>query len=623
MTTAKKFSYRSSKGKVKLSFNTFEDEKVNENKEPKDKNKLLNEINGVIKKNTNKDTRKILRMMKEMMGNMQTGKGQSLNLNAPIQISASSPINISSNNKGGIAIPNVPETEWNISKEGIMAPEDDVDFEKINLRYPINFSSFNTKGIEVFAHVYYDKNENQIIYYLIEPKVSKEEVQYSKSIRDYIKKKVDIDATSDKKKTEEYIEVMIKNAINFYGYKIPEERKNIIRYYVFRDFIGLEKIEPLLNDDNIEDISCDGYGIPIYIYHRDGKIGSIKSNIIFDDKEELDVFTKKLAERCGKTISVAKPLVDGTLENGSRLQATLSTDIARRGSNFTIRMFNREPLSPADLIKSKTLDAKILAMCWMFIEFGKNFLISGGTATGKTTILNLISLFIKSQMKVVTIEDTAELRLPNPNWISEVARTSVATSSNEIDLFRLLKESFRQRPDYIIVGEVRGKEAYVLFQQMAAGHSGMSTIHAEDFNKLVYRLTTKPIELPAYLLQSLNIIMFMKRIKYGRIYVRRLQSMIEVIGFDKNDNSPIINEIIRWSPKDDTYKIINKSVTLRRVSEALGMNEAEISENLQNRIKLVNWMVKKDLKDFKEIAKLVDSFYSSPDTLMQRIDEEL
>ena len=388
------------------------------------------------------------------------------------------------------------------------------------------------------------------------------------------------------------------------------------------DLIGLEKIEPLMQDKFIEDISCDGVNIPIFVYHRLPQFGSVKTSVVFKTGEELDSFVSKLAERCGRSISVAKPLLDGTLPNGSRLQTTLGSDIARNGSNFTIRMFSDKPMTPVDTIKFGTSDLKMMAYFWFLVEHGSSVLISGGTATGKTSLLNVLSLFIKPQMKIISIEDTSEIRLPHAHWVPEVARTPIS-EEGKVDMFELLRESLRQRPDYIIVGEVRGKEAYVLFQQMAVGHPGLSTIHAENFQKLVDRMTSPPINLPANLMENLDLILFLKRVKQGRKYNRRIFSAVEVTGYDNNSKTPITNEVFAWNARSDEYITQNSSAQLKKIQGITGMTDEQIGKELENRAKVLKWMVNKNITDYRKIASIISMYYLSPDFLMGRIAGEV
>jgi flagellar protein FlaI len=383
------------------------------------------------------------------------------------------------------------------------------------------------------------------------------------------------------------------------------------------------KIEPLMMDPNLEDVSCDGVEIPLYVYHRNPLLGSVKTNVYFETAEELDVFVNKIAQRCGKSISVASPLIGGTLPDGSRIQVTLGTDIARKGSNFTIRKFSELPLTPVNLLKLKTIDSKIAAYLWLAVEYGRTILITGGVATGKTTLLNAMSLFIKPELKIVSIEDTAELVLPHSHWVPSVARLPLSEMGGkkvgEVDLFDLLKESLRQRPDYLIVGEVRGKEAYVLFQQIATGHSSLSTIHADSMERLVDRLTTPPISLPANLLEALDVIIFVVRIKYGSTYVRRIKSIYEIYGFDRKKNFPLVNEVFKWNPKNDTYEATNPSIVLRRISQQYGIEEQYLQQEISRRMKVLEWMVEKNIEDYRDVAKVAKLYYSRADELLQNI----
>lgn len=222
-------------------------------------------------------------------------------------------------------------------------------------------------------------------------------------------------------------------------------------------------------------------------------------------------------------------------------------------------------------------------------------------------------------MKIVSIEDTPELRLPHSHWISEVARTPLS-EEGKVDMFELLRESLRQRPDYIIVGEVRGREAYVLFQQMAVGHAGLSTIHAENFNKLMDRLSTPPISLPIGLIQNLDVIIFVKRVKYGRVYKRRISSVIEILGYDRRSNSVVSNEVFRWNPKNDSYTVVNKSSLLKKISETTGASEEEINEDIKRKSNVLKWSAEKNLNDYQKLGSVFNLFYTAPEFLLQRIE---
>ncbi|MCS7106190.1 MAG: type II/IV secretion system ATPase subunit, partial [Candidatus Aenigmarchaeota archaeon] len=405
--------------------------------------------------------------------------------------------------------------------------------------------------------------------------------------------------------------------------EVNEKEKLIVRYYIERDFIGLGRIEPLMADENIEDISCDGVGIPIFVFHRNPKLGSIVTNIVFNDPDELDSFIHRLAQLCGKSISVATPLVGGSLPDGSRVQAALATDIARRGSNFTIRKFTVEPLTPIHLLKYGTIDIPSLAFLWLAVDFGRSVLVAGGTASGKTTLLNVLSLFIRPEKRIVSIEDTPELKLPHPHWVPYVARTAIGTEDKrlrgEIDLFDLLKESLRQRPDYIVVGEVRGREAYVLFQEMATGHPSLATIHAENINKLIDRLTTPPISLPASLIGSLDLVVFLLRVRYREKHVRKVNQIVEIVGIDPETKEPIVNEVFRWDAMKDKIIVANKSMTLKKIAEFMGLTEQQVKEELERRMVVLNWMMEKNITRYKDVYNVFNMYYASPEKVLASI----
>jgi len=521
--------------------------------------------------------------------------------------------------RSGIEIPEMAEP---VEKKeiSILISEESPDVKKVDMKYPL-IPQKPRKGEPVFAyaHIFYDKRLNELIYNVIEPAINEIEKKVLADIKEYIQEKLNINfAQIRKKEAFGYITDIFNRALEYFKVNFEKSTEEKLKYYVFRDFVGLEMIEPFMKDRHIEDISCDGVNIPLYVYHRDPRFGSLKTNIIFKSTDELDLFVNKLSEKCGKSISVARPLLDGTLPEGSRVQATLGSDIARHGSNFTIRMFTEEPLTPTDIIEFGTCDPRMMAYFWILVEHGLSFLVSGSTATGKTSFLNVLSLFIKPQMKIVSVEDTSELRLSHSHWIPEVARTPIS-EAGKVDMFELLRSSLRQRPDYIIVGEVRGSEAYVLFQQMATGHPGLSTIHAENMSKLMDRLTTPPINLSPNLIQNLDIIIFLKRFKKGRKYIRRVSTVTEVIGYDRRNMTPMNNDIFVWDPKKDVFMTVNKSFMLRKIAESTDLNENGVAEEIKKRVNVIRWMVKNKIRDYKKVGTILNLFYTDQAFLLSRI----
>jgi len=518
----------------------------------------------------------------------------------------------------------IPRFEPRKAKPGGISKAEE---EKIELTYPL-IPRKPKKGERVFcyARIFWDPKRDKYVYHVIEPKLSPELERIFNKIKELLEQKLDVDFAKLKKvEAMEYLRKNVDDLLTYFGFKISEEEKQNLYYYIERDFAGLGKIEPLMRDDEIEDISCDGLNIPIYVFHRNPNLGSLQTNIVYTDPDELDSFIIRLAQLCGKSVSVANPLTGGTLPDGSRLQAMLATDIARRGSNFTIRKFTHEPLTPVHLLKYGTVDVKVLAYLWFVVDMGRSILVSGGTASGKTTLLNVLSLFIRPERRIVSIEETAELKLPHPHWVPSVARTPMVVEEGkkigEVDLFDLLRESLRQRPDHLIVGEVRGREAYVLFQQMATGHPSLSTIHAENWEKLMDRLTSPPIALPMALLGSLDIVVFMMRGMYKEKHVRRVTEIVEIVGLHPKKRTPVTNTVFKWNSISDKFEVVNKSHVLKKISETTGLTEEKIKEELQRRMLVLNWMKEKNLLDYRDVYHVVTSYYNYPDRVISAILE--
>ena len=518
----------------------------------------------------------------------------------------------------GVEIP----TKLDFAGHPLSSEDDESDMKNINVSYNL-LPKHPKQGETVYAYtnIRWNQQSSQLMYNIIEPQISEQDKELIEKIRTDLEERLNVDFTKlgDIKAKELLLQEIEKSFSRIPDLIITPERKAVLTFFIEKEVAGYGKIEALMKDPNIEDISCDGVNVPLFIYHRDPRIGSVKSNIMFTDRDELDSFVIKLAQKTNKAISIAEPLLDGSLPDGSRIQATLGTDIARKGSNFTIRKFTEKPLTPTHMLRYKTLNATQLAYLWLAIENGQSMLISGGTATGKTAMLNVLTLFIRPNMKVVSIEDTPELRLPLPHWVPHVARTPISIEGKvgEVSLFDLLKTSLRQRPDYIIVGEVRGKEAYVLFQQIATGHTGLATIHAANFPQLIDRLITPPISLPPTLLENISIIVFLVVSKLKGSNIRRANAIVEITGME--NERPVIRNIFKWKPVTDLFETGEKSVVLKKISERLGVTELEIKQEVARRKKVLEWMLENRVYDFKEVAKIISTYYSSPGRLMDMI----
>ena len=333
---------------------------------------------------------------------------------------------------------------------------------------------------------------------------------------------------------------------------VTRSQYDALRYQLIRDKEGMGRLQPLLLDPYLEDISCSGLG-PIYLEHKIFK--GLKSNIEFNELESLDSFVIQMAERIGKPVTFRRPIVDSTLPDGSRINLVYGEDISRRGSNFSIRKFAETPLSIVELVEFGGLTYEMAAYLSLAMHHGLNMFIAGETASGKTTLMNAITTFLPATDKIVSIEDTPELQVPHPNWIREIVRASTGEGGSAVDMFDLLKASLRQRPNEIIIGEIRGAEGAIAFQAMQTGHSCMSTFHADSVEKLIQRLTGNPILIPKTYIDNLNLVVIqsMVRLPNGKAG-RRLTSLNEIVGYDPPTDSFSYVEVFRWNSAKDEFE---------------------------------------------------------------------
>ncbi len=483
------------------------------------------------------------------------------------------------------------------------------DKTKINLRYVL-ISPYTS------VHIYWDKKIGELIYNVEEPILNENEkailITLNRSLGEMINVNVLVDKT--KESMIEYIDKTSRLLIEELGLAVGEESYRKIFYYLFRDFVGLNEIEPLIRDFFIEDIECNGINTPVYIIHRTYR--NIKTNIKFNSLDNLSSFVEKLAQRTGKYISYASPLLDGSLPDGSRVNATYTIDVTSRGPTFTIRKFTKIPWTPIQLLNMQTLSPEMLAYFWILLEYKSNILITGGTASGKTTLLNAIAFFIPPEARVVSIEDTRELRLPRENWLPSVARMSFGSQKiGEVDLFSLLKNSFRQNPDYVIVGEVRGKEAFVLFQGMASGHSSIGTIHADSVDTLIKRLETPPIELSPTLINTLDAVAIMTHAVIKKQETRKLREIVEIVHVDDKGvaltNTPFI-----WNAAENAFYFKKESKVFEKISKRYGKSVEELNKELYQRAKLLFEMQRRKVFDFEQTQKIINQYHKNPVAVM-------
>lgn len=465
----------------------------------------------------------------------------------------------------------------------------------------------------VFAAIVRDHLTQKVRYEIIEPTLLKKEEETLKEIKSTLMQEVDVSLKDleTREKAEKYLENKVKEVITNYHVNVAREAVSKLLYYIRRDFIGYGKIDPLMRDHLIEDISADGVDIPIYVWHREYE--SLPTNLVFKTKEELNSFIIRLAYLARRQISIATPLLDATLPDGSRIQLTYGSEITRRGSTFTIRRFRVDPPTVSDLINFNTLSSEMAAYFWYTIENRASILVAGGVAAGKTTTLNCLSMFIKPELKIVSVEDTAELNLPNENWIPSVVRVGAEEKgAGTITLFDLLKTAVRQRPDFIIVGEVRGKEAYTLFQAMAIGHLGLGTIHAESSMAVLQRLESEPMNIPKQMLTMIDDILVQSRVEVKGKPARRIRTVTEVVGLDPKTKDIQTHEVFTWNPKTDSFSFSGDSFILEKIMKRKGLDEKDIQAELQQRKTVLEWMAKKNIRRYTEVANVIRDYYADP-----------
>lgn len=495
------------------------------------------------------------------------------------------------------------------------------DITKVNITYPL---------IEPFAYaqIIWNPENKELLYNILEPKISQEELNILKKISDGLIELVEVELSTIKEPSTaiKYLETNVTKVIKEFGIKLEPNQYIRLMYYVYRNFLGFNEIEPLLQDPYIEDISCDGNDTPIYVIHR--KYGSLKTNIGFKDIEELREFIIKLAERTGRYVSYAEPILAGTLPNGSRVSANVAGDVSTRGPTFTIRKFTEKPISPIEQMELNTASSEILAYFWYLMEHGISLLIVGGVATGKTSFLNSVSMFIPPEAKIVSIEDTRELRLPHEHWIPGLARVGfgiplpTGEKYGAVSLFDLLKESFRQNPDYVIVGEVRGAEAYVMFQGMSSGHPSISTFHAGSIDTMVKRLTSPPIDLSPTLIESLDTVAIMIHAKEKGKSARRIKEVIEIESVDPKTQEVKTRKVFEWDPITDTYKKVNESLRVKKIVESRGGTLDDALRDIETRKRILDWMQAQGDKDFEKVAEIINRYYKEPEKVMAMIGQE-
>jgi flagellar protein FlaI len=461
--------------------------------------------------------------------------------------------------------------------------------------------------------ILFNPEKNERMYYLVEPSLTPSEKTILEMLHEHLLDRLTYEeGTKDR---DAVIVDKVNELLDEYEISIDEETVKKLLYYLKRSYIGYGRIDAFLKDPKIEDISCDGLGLPIFLYHQDYQ--NIRTNIVYEDPIELDLFVGRLVERAGKQISLGKPTVDATLPQGYRLQATIGKEVTTRGSTFTIRKYRERPFTPVDLIKYKTFSSEMLAYLWLAAENKRNIMIVGGTASGKTCTLNAIALFMPPDAKIVSIEDTRELSLYQENWVAAVTRP--AYGGKAITMYDLLAQALRQRPEIIIVGEVRGPEALSLFQAMTTGHTSYSTMHAGSIQEMIYRLEGEPINVPHHMLAALDIVCIQLLTYFKDKRVRRNQSILEIAGIDQETGALKTNRLFERDPVTDQFEKLGDSIVLNEIMQERGWSALRLKTELENRRKVLEYLVEKDISGIEDVSKIIRQYFFEPEKVMKQV----
>ena len=477
----------------------------------------------------------------------------------------------------------------------------------------------------VFIHCFLHSGSNGKRYSVLEPLMSEPLRAKFKSIMDLILKKAPEEPAHEN--TEQFsalLDRLLERVTSgsaepttrlFKEWEDPKvvisaAEMEVVRYYLRRNIIESGILEGILRDNYIEDVHSVGTA-DIFIVHK--VFNMMRTNVRFSDELELDAFLRSMSERIGKPVSDSKPIVDGSLPDGSRINIIYSDDVSQKGSSFTIRKFSPTPLTFTRLVSWGTFSPLVAAYLWLALEFGMNCIVSGETASGKTTSLNSVLTFINHSAKVYTAEDTPEVIAPQPVWQRLVTRDT-GPQESRVDLFDLIRAALRSRPNYIIVGETRGREGAMMFQAMQTGHSVMSTFHAPSTTQMIQRFTGEPINVPIRFFDNLNIAVFQKVIyDQGRL-IRRVVSVDEILRYSKQLDGVLVRSVFQWDPFTDThyFRGMNNSYILEeKIAPQLKFEDKRmIYTELQKRARFIQAMVDHHIFEYAEVNRIMASYYA-------------
>ena len=466
-----------------------------------------------------------------------------------------------------------------------------------------------------YAKILFDEKNSNYQYFVDEIKLNFEEERIYKDLYTFVEQSLDSLEHTNEPNFDNHLNNVIKS---HEGYFItnPVASMEKVKYFLKRDIIGFGEIDALMHDPNIEDVSCSGPNMPIYVWHRN--FDSIPTNVSFLSHQKLNSFITRIVFKAGKHVSTAHPISDLALAGNHRISVLYQKEITPKGTSFTIRKFREDPYTIIDLISFGTIDLETAAYLWMMVEAKMSIMIIGATGSGKTTILNAVAGLVSENDKLFSVEDVAEINLPHDNWFSLISRAGYGSNDEgEIGLYELIKSGVRHRPDYIIVGEIRGSEAYVMFQAMATGHGGLCTMHADSFESASKRLQQKPMSIPSAYLSLMNCAVVIKRVKDKNTG----NSMRRAISVEEISSDASAHTITKWNPKSDYFEhMLDKSKNLKKISENTGIDFNEILKEHHKRTKILKWMNSNNIREHKLVTEMIRKYYNDPQSILKKIN---
>ncbi|MEF8882398.1 MAG: type II/IV secretion system ATPase subunit [Halapricum sp.] len=511
----------------------------------------------------------------------------------------------------------------NQSEEGVEVPDDEfIASQFFDFEYLEHYEEVSWKWVtEPFAYVtiLYDEEENEHHYQVVEPVLDDFERYVRRDLVELLRNNL-MYRDFDERDREAAFRREARTLVDEQAATVDPGTTHKLLYYLIRDFIDYGPVDPIMRDDAIEDISCDGADVPVFVYHRRHR--DLRTNVRFDG-ERLDAFTFRLAQRAGKQMTVSSPLVDATLPNGSRIQLTLGGDVSTRGSNFTIRKFSETPFTPIELIEWNTFSVEEMAYFWLAIENNRSLIFAGGTGSGKTASLNAASFFVPPSSKVVTIEDTREIDLPHENWIQSVTRGAVTSEGRgEVSMYQLLQASLRQRPEYLLVGEIRTEERVALsfFQAMSTGHTSYTTLHADSVETVLSRLQNPPLNVPTQMVQELDIVSVQQQTFLDDQRVRRNRTVTEVFADPEEPNEIATNEVFRRDAERDVHEMVADSQLLADIAEDRGWSDARMAQEFERRQRVLTYLLEQRIVEYDPVSTALRRYARDPDAVIEGID---